>query len=624
MVETNLPFKEYSSTLSRYSDNNQLQANQYKSILESELGQAYYQREFKTIGEAALGPLNANVPRYNTTSNIKVEDKNVNVFKEFWQYKQPGATIFTDWNSAGISAIKEDLSIKDLPLYGQTIDPTLVLSNTNNVRNNLINYGKEYLTTTNMLNSEAFLNGISYETGGTSPFRTGTKFEMEQIEHGNFQNKEDGDYLARQMEQLRVDLPINYANTSISSWNYINPAFFIPNVNKDAMGNIKIHIFHEQLKFGIFDLDSLKLVGMSCLTENFGIIPQGYDRPVSVLNDDNNFAPLNNIDYYKLGKNYFNRKDGPGSNLFCSANTNFVTMPKNYLPKLDGLDTSFVVSPGNDSITLGTIMSSKLKDFINNDLFSFNRNLVVMQIYSQELKKLPSGIYWKEFKKSQKTNLMNKIESNYPHLFLDYSLNEMNMNFEKYMDLPEGEKYKYIFNMQRNFASINQGHPELEIFINHLSIFKFGGNNINYPDEFGKVRLKELSENDIKILSPGCFTLVPTMLSEDVFSVRQELPKQFTGNIGDINQRIRKMSNNTPIKHHGNNCITDGANYETNATNCAFRGKANMWQQRPVAGEDQPNFVPNMFNDPNNLNNDIYNLDNPLSGLNKYNAPTTF
>ena len=156
-----LPFKEYKSTLSRYSDNNQLQANEYKSILESELGQAFYQREFDTIEKAALGPLNSNLPRLKDTFDIKVKDKNVNVFKEFWQYKQPGATIFTDWNSAGVAAIKEDMSVRDLPLFGHIQDPTLVLSNTNNVRNNFQNYGKEYLTTTNMLNAEAFSNGVS-------------------------------------------------------------------------------------------------------------------------------------------------------------------------------------------------------------------------------------------------------------------------------------------------------------------------------------------------------------------------------------------------------------------------------------------------------------------------------
>jgi len=71
--------------------------------------------------------------------------------------------------------------------------------------------------------------------------------------------------------------------------------------------------------------------------------------------------------------------------------------------------------------------------------------------------------------------MMRNIEHHYPHLFLKHAINEMNINFNYFMGLEEGSKYTWIFNMQRNFAAINQGHPELETFINHLSIFKFGG-----------------------------------------------------------------------------------------------------------------------------------------------------
>jgi hypothetical protein len=139
--------------------------NQYKAILKSELGQASYDKNFSSLDQASLGPLNSNLPKYNKKYNVNVDGNNISVFKEFWHYKQPGGTIFTDWNSAGLSALKEDMSVRDLPLYGHINNPTLVLSNTNNVRNNFQNYGKEYLTTTNMLNSEAFLNGVSYESG---------------------------------------------------------------------------------------------------------------------------------------------------------------------------------------------------------------------------------------------------------------------------------------------------------------------------------------------------------------------------------------------------------------------------------------------------------------------------
>jgi len=632
-----LPFKEYKSTLSRYSDNNQLQAHQYKSILESELGQAFFQREFDTIDKAALGPMNANLPRSKDTFNIKVKGDNVNVFKEFWQYKQPGATIFTDWNSAGVAAIKEDMSVRDLPLHGHIQDPTLVLSNTNNVRNNFQNYGKEYLTTTNMLNAEAFANGVFYESGGTSPYRTGTRYEMEQIEHGNFKNREDGDIYSRQINELRVDLPINYANNDITSWNFINPICIKPNDSN------KIKVFHEQLKFGVFDLDSMKLIGTSCLTENFNMIPQGFNEPKDVVDDKTKFPPLSNPDYFTPGENFL-KKEGAGSNLYCSANTNFVAMPKNNVPRLKGLDTSFQVFSGTNSLTLGAIMSPKLRDFIQNDLFKFNEALVVMQIYSQEIKK----INWQDFarenpgtplSKFPRSNIMRNIEHHYPHLFKKHASNEMNINFNYFMGLEEGSKYTWIFNMQRNFATINQGHPELEAFINHLSIFKFGGHNVNFPEEKGRVRLRKLSNNDIPIEAPGCFTLLPTMLSEDLFTVRKEIPQQFTGSVNHINQQLlneakaKAKANNqsfieyTPIQSYardGNACITPGANFETNATNCAFRDRANMWQQKLYPGDTNPNFVPNMFNDPNNYNNDISNLSNPYASVNPYDAPRNF
>ena len=588
--------------------------------------------------------MNANLPRYNDTFNIKVKDENVNVFKEFWQYKQPGATIFTDWNSAGVAAIKEDMSVRDLPLHGNIQNPTLVLSNTNNVRNNFQNYGKEYLTTTNMLNAQAFSNGISYESGGSSPYRTGNRYEMEQIEHGNFKNREDGDIYSRQIKELRVDLPINYANNDITSWNYINPICIIPNDSKNPDGKTnKIKVFHEKLKFGVFDLDSMRLVGTSCLTENFNMIPQGFTKSVDVFNDKSNYPPLSNPDYFTPGENFF-KKEGAGSNLYCSANTNFVTMPRNNVQRLKGLDTSFQVFSGTNSLTLGAIMSPKLKDFIQNDLFKFNEALVVMQIYSQESRKM----YWKEFarenpgtplSKFPKSNMMSKIEKYYPHIFMKHANNEMNINFNYFMGLEEGSKYSWVFNMQRNFAAINQGIPELEAFIDHLSIFKFGGNNVNYPEEKGRIRLRKLSNKDIPIETPGCFTLLPTMLSEDLFTVRKEIPQEFTGSVNHINQQIlneakeKAKANNqsfieyTPIQsgvRNGNDCITPGANFATNATNCAFRDKANMWQQKLYPGDTNPNFVPNMFNDPNNYNNDIFNLSNPYASVNPYDAPRNF
>ena len=122
-------------------------------------------------------------------------------------------------------------------------------------------------------------------------------------------------------------------------------------------------------------------------------------------------------------------------------------------------------------------MSPKLKDFIQNDLFKFNEALVVMQIYSQEIKNELKDFARENpgtpLSKFPRSNMMSKIEKYYPHIFSKNATNKMNINFNYFMGLEEGSKYTWIFNMQRNFAAINQGHPELEAFINHLSIFKW-------------------------------------------------------------------------------------------------------------------------------------------------------
>lgn len=617
-----LPFKEYPSTLARYSNSDQLQAHQYKQILESELGQNFYQHEFPTMNEFAQGRGNANIPVTSNSSTVIVDNKPINVYQQFWQYKQNGGTIFTDWNSAGVANLNTDISISEMPLHGEIEDPTLVLSNTNNVRNNLQRYGKEYLTTTNLLNSIAFKNGVSFESGNLSPKRSGSRVETEMIEHSNFANREDGDLYSRQIKQLDVSLPIEYANNTRSHWVYANFAFIRPNK--------RLKVFHLQQKYGIFDLDSIKMVGESCLTSNFNITPKGMEYPVDVLSDDMNFPPVSNPSFYSGVRR--GQVEGVGSNMYCSANTNFVTMPKN--SAYPDLDTSFQVMPGTNSITLGTVMSPKLREFVQGQLFDFNRKIVVMQIYSQYKDLLGSD------------NVLSRLENKYPEIFqqpfLPAKPGRRNVTmFEYYSDLSEGDKYKFVFNYQRNFAQTHLMHPEVETFINHLSIMKFSGNNVNNPGVKGSVLLRELNtilgkrmDDSIEIDSPGVFLLLPTMLSQDVFGVRKNIPEQFSGTIPEINNQMAMSARDTnstftPIIDHGkrnrtdpNECIThtDPWNYELNATNCAFRDSAGRWIQK-----EHPNFVPNMFNDPNNYNNDIDNTgDNPYAGANPYNAPTSF
>lgn len=617
-----LPFKEYPSTLARYSNSDQLQAHQYKSIIESTLGEAVYERQHPMSGGAMMSELNANVPITNKSKIIFVDNnknKPVNVYEKFWQYKTPAGQIFTDWTSAGVANLNTDLSVKDMPLHGHIQDSNLVLSNTNNVRNNLQRYGKEYLTSTNLLNSIAFKNGVSYESGNMSVFRTGTRTELEEIEHSSFGGKENGDLMSRQINQLDVDVPITYANNTRSYWAYINCAFIRPN------NNPKLKVHHLKQKFGVFDLDSMKLTGISCLTKDFNVIPKGMKEQTDVYNDDYQLPPVSNPGYYS-GINR-GRKDGSGSNMYCSANTNYVTMPKNHL--YGDLDTSFQVMPGNNSLTLGTVMSPKLKDFIQNELFNFNRSIVLMQIYKQYESLLGSD------------DVTKKLRNTYPAIFKHNKyVNNLNRRvpmYDYFMQLSEDQKYKFIFNHQRDLSRINVGHPELEIFINHLSIFKFGGNDVNAPSEVGKVLLREINhildlhhDQEIEIYSPGCFLLLPTMMSEDVFGVRENIPGEFSGSVNQINRAMKDLvrqehedgydnARYEPIENNPNECITDPGNYALNASNCAFRDSTGKWIQRP-----NPNYIPNMFNDPNNYNNDIYNLKNPYAGANPYDAPTTF
>lgn len=566
-----IPFKEYESTINKYSRENRNMEKEYKSIIESETGQALYEKKHPSMGAHADLKINSNIPIYNkVVKNVKYDDKTVPIYKEFWQYKQPAGTMFTDWNSSGISHVHEALSVRHLPLYGDPNlnDPSLILSNVNNIRNNLQRYGKEYLTSTNMLNAEQFNNGISYGNGGKSTYRNSSKDVMNQPLHGSFGNAEHGDLYARNENVLRVDLPDSFVNTTLSSWMHTNPSYvqLLPDV--DYNGN-KMDT-RKRIQFGTLNLDSMLLTGKSCLTNNFGVIPDNMKHPVGVFNDQDNFPPVTNIDYYNNDSPYYLKEKGKSEGLYCSANTNFVTMPINYLYK--DLDTSFSVAPGNNSVTIGAVMNLKLKEFINTTLYKYNRDFIFMSIFND----LP-------------VELQNKIKRISPYLF-------NNKTLEYYNNInDEGEKYKYVFNIQRNLITLEQGSPHVEYFINNLSIVKMGGNSGD-PNIVSHVICSELSESPIEIKGKGAFVLLPTMLAEDLFTVAP-----------------------------GENCIESGATYEENAYNCAFNGHANMWQQKPQPGMANPTFVPNMFDDSDNLNNFIYNLSNPYgSGNNYYDAPLTF
>ena len=549
-----IPYKQYPSTLDLYSEANQTQSKQYKNIIESETEQAYHDRAFPTIGDAALGPLNANVPVYRNAKTVFVDNKPINVYEQFWQFRQSAGQTFTDHRSAGVSNVLEDLAVRDLPLQGMTEStPDLVLSNTNNVRNNMQNYGKSFLLTTNLLNAQAFKNGVYNGQHASSPYRPGDTNEMNEIEHSNFQGT-NGDLYSRMKGALRVDLPSNYAQTSLYSWQKINPICVVPNSNANLPFNLK-------LKYGTFNLDSMKFIGESCFTPDFNVIPEGYDTPQNVFADDMNYPPLSNINYYNKGDLY-KKKDGPSNNLYCSKNTHFAAMPTNY--KYPHLDTSFTVSPGNNSVALGTQLSVATKQFINNNLYNFNKNQILKALISQ-------------FSTSSDFEQLSK---KYPEI--------KSKDFHSsYNNLGENNKYTTVYNKQQWFHA-NHPHspnPGVSAFILEMDIFKLGGSSDNTTKMNGKVML-DLVEYEIK--EPGVFLLLPSMLNEDLFNLKADT-------VGK--------------------CV--GSNPEQTAQNCCFRGPSDVALPSTDDWTTNTNYTPLIMSD-------VSNLRNPGCGPNPYNAPTTF
>lgn len=461
---------------------NKLHNRQYVDILAKDLNSEYHKNKYKNIEEAARGPLNPNLPVYKQEHKIVVNNKDINVFKPFWNYKAPAAQTFTNYESAGVNSIKEDLSVRDLPLSGMNRStPDLVLSNTNNIRNNLQNYGNMYLENTNHLNKISNNNGVYYEESSVSPYRSGTGWGKNINETSN--NLENGDLYTKTNKELRVDLPLNYGNNSVSSWQHVNPICIIPSENKLLPMN-------ERLKYGLFALDSMKYIGRECLTADFNITPEKYDAPVDVFSGCYKFPPITNPDYYVNGDK-FHKRNGQSFGLYCSKNTNFVAMPKNYYHS--NLDTSFNVSPGNNSVTNGVIMSSALRNFINNELYNFNKVQVLKAIYLQE--------------QSKNSNLIKYLTNKYPVL--------LRKNISEYNKKSEKDKYLEISNDQKTLSELYTSNTSLQEFILSLNIVKFGGS------EEGKGRGAVSIDSQLYLIeNPGVFLLLPSMLSKDLFNLQ--------------------------------------------------------------------------------------------------------
>ena len=66
--------------------------------------------------------------------------------------------------------------------------------------------------------------------------------------------------------------------------------------------------------------------------------------------------------------------------------------------------------------------------------------------------------------------------------------------------------------------------PDVEIFINHLNIYKIGGQHNSGIKATIKIDIGNKIASKIEIEDDGFFILVPTMLSEDIFGVRDKEP----------------------------------------------------------------------------------------------------
>jgi len=577
-----VPYKEYPSILQRYSEDNQIMASNYKNIIQSETRQAYNSRKFNTVGDAMKGPLNVNIPVSDKKELIFINNKPINVYKQFWSYKQPGGIIFTDWKSSGISGIETDISIRNLPLKsaGGLINPNVVLGNTNNVRNSLQNYGKEFLLTTNMLNTEAFKNGVNVGDGNINPYRgSGGMQELDRIEHSNFENAEDGDTMTRMKNKLRVDLPPNYSNNSLTTWQFINPICIKPRDENeyltDYSGNsIKSPLdFNQRLRWGTFNVNILKYIGDSCLTENYGVIPTFKSGPVDVFSDNNLYPPLSCPNYYNSN---YSKDDTPEceyilDGLYCSKNANYAAMPVNYYFK--NLDTSFDISPdGSNSLTLGTTVSKALKHFINNDLHDLNTILIIRKLAEQINKKSID----------EKTpEMLRKLSDLHKHHDILSKSVGMNVKLDDYNQNSENDKYTHLFQVQQFFHQKYHMTQTVIMFIVSLNIYKFGGNQTNFQNVNSEVVYTDNYGNVVKdtITEPGMFLVLPSMLHEDVFVMN----KDTTGTCD-------------------------------NSTDCCFRGPAEAWTN------DKEYTPVKMNGEVNNLDNMV----NPACGTNPYNAPDTF
>ena len=72
-------------------------------------------------------------------------------------YKQPAGTIFTEWKSAGLYGVDDKNTVSKYPLKSANnlVNPEIILSNNNNVRNNFQNHKNNFLNSNSVYNDIA-------------------------------------------------------------------------------------------------------------------------------------------------------------------------------------------------------------------------------------------------------------------------------------------------------------------------------------------------------------------------------------------------------------------------------------------------------------------------------------
>ena len=593
------PYPNYSSILELYSKDNQLKAKQYQVISQSSIGDE----------------VNANTPEYAKRELQDDDGKATEGFMKFLNFRQYAGSMHTDWRSSGIQNQLEDMSIRNMKLDGIE-NPTLVLSNSNNVRKVLQNYGAEYLRTTELLNREGFYNGAAY-TASTSPYREDTR-EGKLIEY----NSQNGD-IATFEYKLRPDLPIGYSNPPTRTFQYPLGAFIQPYYKP----GVRQHFTLQNLKYGTFYLTSIKYIGESCLTKEFNSLPHGYTSPTDIFTNQQHMTPVTNPEYFTEKSPYYLQKQGETSNLYCSPNSNYVTMPLN--PMYKTLDTSFNNGIGDNSIKMGEVISPELKLLITTTLFKINKLQILRHLLEQAVnaQKIPTTTPDTDVTNWSLT--INNIKR------LIHSLNENNYPFTqtlkdslKYITLSKENKWYMLQTvkdtMHENASIGTQG------FLQNLIISYFGGTIVD-PGDGKEVRCAHaiVDPSILKVCPkeflPNCMSkmdcttelqksmvriedeiplLLPSMLSEDLFVLRNKIPENMAGTIADINKRFTAPADDPiaswpgPVRDYPGDCPRT-TNPRTEHIYDCYCGSATVGQTPPLTNSVVPWTFPQGSNNPN-------------------------